>query len=592
MALAFAVGGACSGGGGARGGSGGAAASGGHGQAGSGGVATGGVSAGGTGGGPAGTGGTATGMAGQGGRAGSGAAGAGGAAGSGALASGGAGGGGGGHASGGGGHASGGGGSAGSAGGAAGRAGGGGGGSPAGTGGNGGTSGNAGRGGGAGTGEGGAGGAPATCAASAAANFVNDVVPCPSTQTCTADRLGRAWSAPVRIDDGTACAAGAVQVVLATGGAGLVAWSDSNPARVRARRFTDPGWSAVEDAGAGWGSTLRLARSITGDAMLISTDARHVRASASVQQAAWTTPTDVSGLLGGDGVADLAMDKTGAAMAVWIQNAPAYGQATWSAAAGWSTPQTAGTDYYQITVAAHPNGGFALAGLGGGVVFYKGYLPDGTFASGVVHTTSVGNDDPAHGSLTLLIGSSLQPFLGWIVPNTAAHPADLDFDAYLAAGRWDIARHVDDKVATGARPHVAQSADTKTIVTTWPRAEGYTPRSAATAIADGIQIGPVYFGGDLAVGADDLQALAMDDAGNAVIVFGTPGVLDPQPVRALRFFAADGIWEQMTLPLFSAPGGASLTSVAAAMTPAGQALVVYALQPASGGAQVYAQTLR
>jgi hypothetical protein len=52
----------------------------------------------------------------------------------------------------------------------------------------------------------------------------------------------------------------------------------------------------------------------------------------------------VSGLLGGDGAADLAMDKTGAAMAVWIQNAPAYGQATWSAAGGWTTPQVAGTD--------------------------------------------------------------------------------------------------------------------------------------------------------------------------------------------------------------------------------------------------------
>jgi len=445
-----------------------------------------------------------------------------------------------------------------------------------------------------GSAKGGAGGSPATCAPGTPSDFVNDVLPCPSSQTCVADRLGRAWSPPVRVDDGTACATAAVQVALAPGGAGLVAWGDGNPARVRARRFTGAGtgWSSVEDAGAGWGSTLRLSRAATGDAMLVSTDGRHVRASASVQGAAWTPVTDVSGALAGDGAADLAMDKTGAAMAVWIQNAPAYGQATWSAAGGWTTPTVTGTDYYQITVAAHPNGGFSLAGLGAGVIYHKGYLPDGTFESGVVHTTSTGSDDPAHGSLALLIGASLQPCVTWIVPNSSAHPADLEFDCYLAAGRWDIARHVDNQVATGARPLLAQSADTKFLVTTWPRSEGNTPRSAATAIANGSQIGPINFGGDGSVGAKDLQALAMDDAGNAVIVFGTPGVLDTQPVRAVRFFAADGIWEQITVPLFSAQAMSSLVSVAAAMTPTGQALAVYALQPANGGAQVYAQTLR
>jgi len=445
-----------------------------------------------------------------------------------------------------------------------------------------------------GSAAGGAGGAPAGCAARAAHDFVNDVSPCPSAQTCAADRLGRAWSPPVRIDDGTACATATVQAVIGASGAGLVAWGDVSPARVRARRFTDAGttWSAIEDAGAGWGSTLRLARDPSGDAMLVSTDARHVRASASVQGAAWTSVADISGALDGDGAAELAMDKNGAAMAVWIQGAPAYGQATWSAAAGWTAPQVAGTDYYQIAVAAHPNGGFSLAALGAGVVYHKGYLPDGTFESGVVHATSTGSADPAHGSVALLLGASLQPCLTWIIPNTAAHPANLDFDCYLAAGRWDIARTVDDEVATGARPLLAQSADTKFLVTTWPRAEGYTPRSAAMAVASGSEIGPVYFGGDVAVGANDLQALAMDDAGNAVIVYGTPGVLDTQPVRALRFFAADGIWEQVTVPLFSGQVGATVTSMAAAMTPAGQALVVYALQPATGGPQVYAQTLR
>jgi hypothetical protein len=30
------------------------------------------------------------------------------------------------------------------------------------------------------------------------------------------------------------------------------------------------------------------------------------------------------------------MDKTGAAMAIWMQNPPSYGQATWSRAGGWT----------------------------------------------------------------------------------------------------------------------------------------------------------------------------------------------------------------------------------------------------------------
>ena len=84
----------------------------------------------------------------------------------------------------------------------------------------------------------------------------------------------------------------------------------------------------------------------------------------------------------------------------------------------------------------------------------------------------------------------------------------------------------------------------------------------------------------------------MDDAGNAVIVFGTPGVPDTEPVRAVRFFSAAGAWEQSTVPLYSSPTPVTLTALAAAMTPAGQAVVVYAIQPATGPAQVYAQTLQ
>src|SRR5690242_4570320 len=139
-------------------------------------------------------------------------------------------------------------------------------------------------------------------------DFTRVVLPCPSSRTCVADPLGRTWTPPVRIDDGTACTTGGVLATIAADGSAPVAWTDTSPARVRARRLSAGGaWSAaVEDAHAGWGATLRLARAPTGDAMLISTDGRHVRASASVAAGAWTAPVDISGELGVDTAADLA----------------------------------------------------------------------------------------------------------------------------------------------------------------------------------------------------------------------------------------------------------------------------------------------
>ena len=242
--------------------------------------------------------------------------------------------------------------------------------------------------------------------------------------------LGRVWSPPVRIDDGTACATQSVRVVLASSGGGIAAWNDTSPVRVRARRFGGAGgggWSSsVEDAGAGWGSNLRLALAPTGDAMLLSTDAGHVRARASVKGAAWTPRSDVSGPTAVDTAADMAMDKNGAAMAVWIETAPMYGQATWNAAAGWTTPAIDGTDYQQITVAAYPDGGFSLASLGSGAAYYSGEVA-GTFQSGIVHYTNVHADGGAQGSLTLLVGPSRVPCVAWIVPDPTDFPGEFDY---------------------------------------------------------------------------------------------------------------------------------------------------------------------
>ncbi len=454
----------------------------------------------------------------------------------------------------------------------------------------GGITGSAGAGGAAGTT--GAGGATVACTSGPAMDFTSVALPCPSSRTCVADPLGRTWTPPVRIDDGTACMTGGVQVMIAADGSALVAWTDTNPARVRARRLSAGGaWSAaVEDAHAGWGATLRLARAPTGDAMVISTDGRHVRASASVAAAAWTAPVDISGELGVDTAAELAMDKTGAAMAVWMQSPPSYGQATWSRAGGWTTPLVRGTSEYQVTVAAQPAGGFAIAALADGRALYLGSTSTGPFNGYAFGTQTTDVASALKGTIALVVAATGDPCIAEITPAPYPYPANFGADCNDPIRGWQPQTSGENFAQLGTPPHIAVSADGKTVLTAWGRTDGVSPRGYATVVRNSVSvIGPQPFG---EVPNPTMNAVAMDGPGNAVVVWGSVGASATTAVTADRFFVATSAWELTNEPLFTSTTPVLLSSLAAASTPTGETLVAYVIRAAGGNDQVYAQILK
>ena len=108
---------------------------------------------------------------------------------------------------------------------------------------------------------------------------------------------------------------------------------------------------------------------------------------------------------------------------------------------------------------------------------------------------------------------------------------------------WFYTDLIDNKVAPGAPPLFAESADTKTVIAVWPRDPTYNTGSSAVVLQSGTIIGPIVFGGTDSRYPEDIEALATDDAGDAAIVYGTPGVPGTAPVKAERFFSAAGKWE-------------------------------------------------
>ena len=439
----------------------------------------------------------------------------------------------------------------------------------------------------------GAGGTAAACTAGPAMDFTSVVLPCPSSRTCVADPLGRIWTPPIRIDDGTACLTGDVQATIAADGSALVAWADTSPGRVRARRLSAGGvWSAVEDAHGGWGSTLRLARAPTGDAMLVSTDGRHVRASPSVSGAPWTTPADISGQLANDDAAELAMDKTGEAMAVWVQDTSNSGKTTWSKASGaWTTPVLGAPSGYQVAVAATPNGGFGIAATTGSAVTYYGSVPTGTFQGYAFGLVSGVTTTISQSAVALFIAAGGEPCAASISPAAYPNPGTFQADCHHSSdGYFSPETSGDNYAMLGTRPHIAASADGKTVLTAWSRSLINPPRGYATVVQNERVIGPVGFEGPEE--KDTMEAVAMDDAGDGVVVWGSAGVYENTVVTAFRFFGAAGSWEQSDEPLFTSTILTELTSLAVVTTPTGETLVVYSIHPPNATDQVYAQLLK
>jgi hypothetical protein len=84
----------------------------------------------------------------------------------------------------------------------------------------------------------------------------------------------------------------------------------------------------------------------------------------------------------------------------------------------------------------------------------------------------------------------------------------------------------------------------------------------------------------------------MNDAGDAVLVWGNVGASATTAVTANRFFVATSAWELTNEPLFTSATPVVLSSLAAVSTPTGETLVVYVIHPAGGNDQVYAQILK
>jgi len=102
-------------------------------------------------------------------------------------------------------------------------------------------------------------------------------------------------------------------------------------------------------------------------------------------------------------------------------------------------------------------------------------------------------------------------------------------------------------------------------------------------------IGPQPFG---AIPDPSMNAVATDDAGNAVVVWGSVGASATTAVTAFRFFVATSAWEMAIEPLFTSATPVVLSSLAAASTPTGETLVAYVIRPAGGNDQVYAPLLK
>jgi hypothetical protein len=64
-----------------------------------------------------------------------------------------------------------------------------------------------------------------------------------------------------------------------------------------------------------------------------------------------------------------------------------------------------------------------------------------------------------------------------------------------------------------------------------------------------------------------MNAVAMDDAGNAVVVWGSVGAFATTAVTAFRFFVATSDWAMTIEPLFTSATPVVLSSLAAASHP-------------------------
>jgi hypothetical protein len=459
------------------------------------------------------------------------------------------------------------------------------------SGGTGGDAGDAGEGGMSDGGMGGEAGEAPTCAAGGATDHVNDTVPCASATTCDVDALGRRWSPPIRIDDGTGCVSGPLRVAQPSADRGFVAWSDANPNRVRARRNgTAAAWSAIEELGDGWGADLDAASGGTA-LLLLGTGASQLfsRATALSATSFGAASTLTSALARNDPRTELAVDGASQGLAFWAEGAVSFRYSTWSSAAGWTAAATMPGDFIRAAIAPMPGGGFALAAIDSASVYLRLYRPGSGWAVGEV----VNGFDEATAANEATVNVAVDA-LGYIhvaytFPIQNDPYAQILYDERNPNGTWQTTRGFTTGGGVDARekPLLAVS-DEGDVILGWRRANS-TQREMAVAVREGRSwTEPRELDNfDTVIH----PAVAMDATGNALVVWGREET-DFGLVRANRYIAGSG-WDNSTyLVLHDDMTASAATHLQAAMSPSGQALVAYVVRKTGEPDRVFANTLR
>ena len=346
------------------------------------------------------------------------------------------------------------------------------------------------------------------------------------------------------------------------------------------------GWSsAVEDAGAESGYNLRLALAPTGDAMLLSTDAGHVRARASVKGAAWTSRAESAddggrhGRRHGDGQErrrDGGLDPDRADVRSGHPGVPPP--------AG-PAPQSTGPTTSKSRSRPIPTGDSRWRAWARAPRTTPARWPARSSRASSTTPTSTPTAERRARSLCwwARLGCRASPGSSPIRRTSPGSSTTAASSRYMG---WDFATATTTRPISAGRP-CSPRARTPDHRRSWPReSKSCTPQSSASAVQEAA-IGPILFGGDIPEHRRH-PALAMDDAGNAVIVFGTAGVPDTGPVKTVRFFGGRRVGREH-VPLFSSPTPVTLTALAAAVAPAGPPSSCTQIQPATGPAQVYAR---
>jgi hypothetical protein len=440
-------------------------------------------------------------------------------------------------------------------------------------------------------GSGGTGATAPECDAGPASDHVADASTCAADDTCEPDALGRSFSPPIRIDDGTSCVEGPVLVRQPSADEGLVAFADASPGRVRVRRTgVDAAWSPFEQAGPNWGTDLAVAADTT-NALLVGSRPGRVFANVSAGGAAWSgfhvlgSGFDASV----ETNVDVAVDSTGRALAVWNQNLTDLYWATWTSSGGWSTPALFATETTSASLAPIPGGGFAMARIRTGAVGLFIYSATTGWDAGdyVGSLHAVGDEQRSRAAVG--VDALGYVHVVWTQPiENDEYYSEIFYDERDPSGVWATTRGFLENKVDGRHKPDLRVAPNGNVIVSWRRASTIYNHRAVLVRDDRSWAEVRELGGS---SLDTHPAVAIDDAGNALIAWGMEEP-DFGLVRANRYFVGSG-WESSTyFVLYDDETASSAPHLGAALSPTGEGLIAYVVRKEGEPDRVYANTLR